>query len=181
MSSTTGMGGINISAAVAAAAGAGSAPAATMPDTKPKREAKAADKRGWWWGTGRRKTAVARVRLRPATDPAKATITLKGKIGKNKTVEQYFAEIRDRVDAVQALKVTGMEGRFEIAVQLHGGGFMGQAQAMRLGVARALLGYDPSLHGALREHGLLTRDSREVERKKYGKAGARRRFQFSKR
>ncbi|CAG0963177.1 30S ribosomal protein S9 [Phycisphaerales bacterium] len=147
--------------------------------TRPVKVAKPADKRGWWWGTGRRKTAVARIRIRPATGPA--TFVVIGKTGKKKTPEVYFAEDRDRNDCYAAFKATNMEGKFEVVAVCHGGGFMGQAQAIRLGIARALSGYDPTCEAALRQAGFLTRDSREVERKKYGQAGARRRFQFSKR
>ncbi len=144
----------------------------------PRRPAKPADKRGWWWGTGRRKTAVARVRLRPKEG---GSVTIVRNDGKSKTLEEYFTELRDRNDCVAPLKVAGLEGKFEIVVRLQGGGTMGQAQAMRLGVARALVGMDPALHPAMREAGFVSRDAREVERKKYGQAGARRRFQFSKR
>jgi len=154
----------------------GLTPPAT-PAARPPKVAKPADKKGWWWGTGRRKTAVARVRLRPGTP----SFIVLGKNGKDKTPEQFFAEERDRVDCYAALKVANMEGKFQIVARVDGGGFMGQAQAIRLGMARALAGYDPSVERALREAGFLTRDSREVERKKYGQAGARRRFQFSKR
>jgi small subunit ribosomal protein S9 len=161
------------------AAVAGSAPATTEA-VKPSRTAKAADKRGWWWGTGRRKTAVARVRIRPAKGEQTFTIQSMDKKVK-KTVEKFFAELRDRNDCVLPLKVAGLEGKFEIVATVHGGGTMGQAQAIRLGVARAIVGYDPSTYAALRAEGLMTRDAREVERKKYGQAGARRRFQFSKR
>jgi small subunit ribosomal protein S9 len=166
-------------ASAVSAALAGSAVPAAAEAPKPTRQAKSADKRGWWWGTGRRKTAVARVRIRPAKGEGSFTIKSSHKAGK--TIEKFFAEIRDRNDCVFPLKVAGMEGRFEIVATVHGGGTMGQAQAVRLGVARALIGYDPSVYAALRAEGLLTRDAREVERKKYGQAGARRRFQFSKR
>ncbi|MDX2146526.1 MAG: 30S ribosomal protein S9 [Planctomycetota bacterium] len=141
---------------------------------------KPADKHGWWWGTGRRKTAVARVRIRPAKEgEGKIVVLLEGDA--TKTIEQYFTEEQDRVDAVLALRITNLMGKFDVLIRSHGGGHMGQAQAMRLAIARALNDYDPGLDQALREAGLLTRDSREVERKKYGQAGARRRFQFSKR
>lgn len=147
---------------------------------RPLRDPKPADRHGWWWGTGRRKTAVARVRLRPAqSENAKFVVQLDG--GKTKAVEEYFTEERDRNDCYAPLKLTDTFGKFEVIVRAHGGGFMGQAGAVRLGVARALVGYDPSLESALRDAGYLTRDAREVERKKYGQAGARRRFQFSKR
>ena len=158
-------------------------PAAPKPlnpeNVRKPRAAKPADKRGWWWGTGRRKSAVARIRIRPAK--GEATFNIRSAHRGNKTIKNYFAEERDQNDCVIALKIAGVEGKFEIVAQVHGGGKMGQAQAIRLGVARALIVYDPSLHPALREQGFLTRDAREVERKKYGQAGARRRFQFSKR
>ncbi len=163
-----------------------SAPAAAPPPPpapKPERKLRPAlphDKRGWWWGTGRRKSAVARIRLRPAKE-GEAKVALRGTANKFRTVEEYFAEERDRNDCFAPLKVTNTFGKVEVRGQLHGGGFMGQAGAVRLGIARALRNYDPSLEGVLREHGMLTRDAREVERKKYGQAGARRRFQFSKR
>lgn len=161
-----------------------SSPAATTVSPaqveRPQREARKADAKGWWWGTGRRKTAVARVRLRPAKDKANF-IVRSDHNEKIKTVEQYFSLERDRNDAVAPLRLTNTLERLEVQVRCHGGGYMGQAGAVKLGVARALLGYDPSLEPILREHGLLTRDARKVERKKYGQAGARRRFQFSKR
>lgn len=135
------------------------------------------DRNGWWWGTGRRKTAVARVRIKPGKGEFHITCTRK----KTKQINEYFSEIRDRNDCVAPLKVSGLEGKFDIFCRCNGGGFMGQAQAIRLGIARALKGYDPTLEAGLRDAGFLTRDPREVERKKYGQAGARRRFQFSKR
>jgi small subunit ribosomal protein S9 len=139
-------------------------------------------KAGWWWGVGRRKTAVARVRLKPhkaGAEEAKVLIQINAK--KFKAVAEYFAEERDRADAVAPLKVTGNLGKFDVFVRVAGGGFMGQAGAIKLGIARALRDFDPTVDGALRDNGLLTRDSRDVERKKYGRAGARRSFQFSKR
>ncbi len=178
----TGLGGLTLGSAPAAPAAAPAAPAA-----KPVRAAKPADKKGWWWGTGRRKSAVARLRMRPTTGQATIIIEKDGpKNGKKstkirKTVEQYFAEERDRSDVVAPLKIANMEGRFDIVIRTHGGGFMGQAGAIRLALSRALRDYDPSLDVPLRDAGFLTRDAREVERKKYGQAGARRRFQFSKR
>ncbi|MBA4027942.1 MAG: 30S ribosomal protein S9 [Planctomyces sp.] len=147
-----------------------------MPQPKPA-------KGGWWWGVGRRKRAVARVRIRPvASGPGagKVTIQMNGS-KKTKTVEEYFAEDRDRTDAVSALTATGIGPKLEVFARLNGGGYMGQAQALKLALARALRDYDPTTIPTLREQGLLTRDAREVERKKYGQAGARRRFQFSKR
>lgn len=131
-----------------------------------------AQKFGWWWGTGRRKTAVARVRLRPGNGVF---------LINEREIDNYLSETRDRAAVVAPLKVTNMLGKVDVHVSAHGGGFMGQAGAIMLGVARALKVYDSNLESALRENGLLTRDAREVERKKYGQAGARRRFQFSKR
>lgn len=144
------------------------------------RDPKPADSHGWWWGTGRRKSAVARVRMRSAkSDGAKFVMQITKK--KFKTVEEYFSEDRDRIDCYAPLKATNTLDKFEVYVRAHGGGTMGQAQAVRLGVARALRDYDPTFEDTLREHGFLTRDARRVERKKYGQPGARKRFQFSKR
>ena len=136
-------------------------------------------KSGWWWGTGRRKRAVARVRIRAAKGEGKVMIQCS--TNKTKTVEQYFAEDRDRNNCYAPLKLTGTLGKVEVFARLDGGGFMGQAGALMMGLARALKEYDPALELQLRGSGMLTRDPREVERKKYGQAGARRRFQFSKR
>lgn len=124
------------------------------------------------WGTGRRKKAVARVRIRPGT----------GKILVNKReVEQFFTEIKD-CNAVSApLEAVGMVGSWDIWVKVNGGGRSGQAGAVTLGLARAIAKAMPDLEGALRDHGLLTRDARMKERKKYGQKGARKRFQYSKR
>ncbi len=147
------------------------APIAAAPAAKPA-PAATPDKGGFIWGTGRRKSAVARVRIRPGA----------GKYEVNKRdVKAYFHHVRDQDDAHVALKLTQTEGKVDIFVNLHGGGTTGQAGAVKLGLARALKKYDPSLEPILREHDLLTRDPREVERKKYGQRGARRRFQFSKR
>lgn len=135
------------------------------------------DAQGWWRATGRRKTAVARVRIKPGN--GKVTVQCSRK--KIKTIEEYFTEVRDRNDVYAPLKLTSTFGKFDVIARCDGGGFMGQAQAMRLAIARALKGYDPQFEAVLRDSGFLTRDPREVERKKYGQAGARRRFQFSKR
>jgi len=129
-------------------------------------------KGGFYWGTGRRKTAVARVRIRPGS----------GKFLINdREVDNYFTEERDRKDVRAPLVATGTLGKFDVMVNVKGGGLSGQAGAIVLGVARALREADETLEHILREGGYLTRDSRMVERKKYGQAGARRRFQFSKR
>jgi small subunit ribosomal protein S9 len=130
------------------------------------------DRGGFYWGTGRRKTAVARVRIRPGD----------GKITINKrSVEEYFTELQDRIGVIAPLTATKTESNLDVFVNLKGGGPTGQAGAMLLGISRALKGYDPALEPILRENNFLTRDAREVERKKYGQRGARRRFQFSKR
>jgi small subunit ribosomal protein S9 len=129
-------------------------------------------KYGYWWGTGRRKTSVARVRIRPGS----------GKFVVNKReLEEYFKRDQDRKAAGAALRLVQAENSFDVFVNVRGGGMTGQAGATLLGVARALKTYDENYLGALRDNGLLTRDPRMVERKKPGQAGARRRFQFSKR
>jgi len=129
-------------------------------------------KYGYWWGTGRRKTSVARVRIRPGS----------GKLMVNKReLDDYFKRDQDRKAVVAPLKVVHGERSFDVFVNVRGGGMTGQAGAALLGVARALRSYDENYIGALRDNGLLTRDPRMVERKKPGQAGARRRFQFSKR
>lgn len=127
---------------------------------------------GYWWGTGRRKTSVARVRVRAGN----------GRIMiKNRTVDEYFAEDRDRQRVRAPLAAAEYEGKLDVFVNVKGGGYAGQAGAVVLGIARALKTMDPGLEGALRSGGYLTRDARMVERKKYGQRGARRSFQFSKR
>ncbi|NLX24089.1 MAG: 30S ribosomal protein S9 [Phycisphaerae bacterium] len=129
-------------------------------------------KKHYFWGTGRRKTAVARVRLRAGS----------GKFEINKrSLEQYFSEDKDRQDAVAPLKATETLGKVDVFVNVAGGGYSGQAGAIVLGVARALKTANAEYEDALRNGGYLTRDSRMVERKKPGRAGARRSFQFSKR
>lgn len=130
------------------------------------------DKSGWIWGTGRRKSAVARVRLRDGA----------GKIEINgRPVENFFTEARHRGDVVAPLMVTQMTQKVDVFINLTGGGFSGQAGAALLGIARALKKLNPEFDHVLRDNGFLTRDSREVERKKYGQKKARKRFQFSKR
>ena len=130
------------------------------------------DRGGFYWGTGRRKCAVARVRIRPGD----GKFTINGR-----EIDKYFTEDRDRNDAVAPMKATKTEGSLDVFVNLKGGGFMGQAGAVLLGLSRALKTYDPTLEQVLRDGDFLTRDAREVERKKYGQRGARRKFQFSKR
>ncbi len=129
-------------------------------------------KNGYWWGTGRRKAAIARVRIRPGD----------GKfIINGREIEQYFTEARDRNDIVEPLNVCKARESIDVFVNVTGGGYMGQAGAIRLGVSRALKIYDTTLEDVLRSENMLTRDPRRVERKKYGQPGARKRFQFSKR
>jgi small subunit ribosomal protein S9 len=122
--------------------------------------------------TGKRKTSVARVFLREGS----GIITINGR-----AFDEYFKGL-DRAATVRApLEVTGSLDKFDVLINVDGGGVSGQIDACRHGLARALNAFDPSNHTALRANGFLTRDSRMVERKKYGQAGARRRFQFSKR
>ena len=145
-------------------------------------EPRPADKHGWWWGVGRRKAAVARVRLRPAADgEGKGSLRFQITRKQYKSLEEYFSSPQERLDALAALDVTGANGKLDVVVRCAGGGPTGQSQAVRLGIARALVGYDPTYEPVLRDVGFLPRDARRVERKKYGQPGARRRFQFSKR
>ena len=122
--------------------------------------------------TGKRKTSVARVFLRDGS----GAITVNGK-----PIEQYFAGLETAVSVRSPLEVTNTAGKFDVLISVTGGGPSGQIDACRHGIAKALTAHDPSNKPALRANGFLTRDSRMVERKKYGQAGARRRFQFSKR
>ncbi len=123
-------------------------------------------------GTGRRKEAVARVRLMPGT----------GKISVNgRPVEEYFTTLTLQTIIRQPLRAVNVEGRFDIVVTTHGGGVSGQAGAVRHGIARALVAGDASRRSGLRKEGFLTRDSRMKERKKYGHKRARKGFQYSKR
>ena len=122
--------------------------------------------------TGRRKTAVARVRLLDGT----GQFTLNGK-----SLDDFFPEPSHRLRIVEPLKLTELEGRYDIAATLEGGGTTGQSDALRLGIARALVEIDPDLRPALKKAGLLRRDDRKVERKKYGLRKARRAPHFTKR
>lgn len=126
----------------------------------------------WTWGLGRRKSAVARVRLKPGTGNF---------IVNGKECDNFFPTIRDRALSKAPLNLLEEGVSYDIFANVHGGGPHGQAGAVQLGVARALKEINPSLFEGLREHGYLTRDSRMKERKKYGRRGARRGFQFSKR
>ena len=123
-------------------------------------------------GTGRRKTSVARVFLRPG----------KGEVRVNgRAFDQYFQTETTRSAVRQALLATEMADKFDVMILAHGGGVAGQAGAARLGIARALVEFNGELRKKLKELGYLTRDARQHERKKYGQKGARKRFQFSKR
>lgn len=146
---------------------------AVAPTPQPVVAAKRVEaKNGYWWGTGRRKTAIARVRIKPG----------EGKfIVNEKPYDKFFTELRDRHAVTEPMEVTKTHGRLDVLVSVEGGGYTGQAGAIRMGLSRALKDYDPTLEPILRDHSMLTRDPREVERKKYGQPGARRRFQFSKR
>ena len=125
-----------------------------------------------YYGTGRRKAAIARVFLRPGN----GRITVNGK-----DFQEYFRGILVGVQALEPLKVTNTAGRYDALITVEGGGPSGQADAIKLGVARALLRVDPNFRPALKQGGYLTRDPRIVERKKYGLKKARRAPQFSKR
>ena len=122
--------------------------------------------------TGRRKESVARVRLQDGS----GQVTLNGK-----PLEAYFATMATRMRVMEPLTLTQTQGRYDIEATLHGGGTTGQADALRLGISRALIGLDPELRPALKKAGMLTRDSRVVERKKYGLRKARRAPQYTKR
>lgn len=123
-------------------------------------------------GTGRRKTAVARVFLRPGA----GVITVNGR-----PFEQYFSTDSVRVPVRQPLEAVESLDKFDVLILAHGGGVAGQSQAVRMGIARALIEFNAELRPKLKSLGLLTRDARSRERKKYGQKGARKRFQFSKR
>lgn len=123
--------------------------------------------------TGRRKTSTAQVRL---LTPGTGRITIN-----KRSFEEYFPIAINRQEAAKALAVTNYDGKFDVSVTVRGGGKSGQTGAVQLGIARALVEYDEELRSPLRQSGLMTRDPRMVERKKYGQKKARKRFQFSKR
>jgi small subunit ribosomal protein S9 len=141
------------------------APAATLRE-------KEVDAQGRSYATGRRKDAVARVWLKPGT----GKITVNGR-----DQEVYFARPTLRLVINQPFTVTERTGQYDIVATVKGGGLSGQAGAVKHGIAQALSKFEPALRSAVKAEGFLTRDSRTVERKKYGKAKARRSFQFSKR
>ena len=130
------------------------------------------DKLGRSYATGKRKNAVARVWIKPGS----------GKVVVNgKTMAEYFARPVLQMILRQPFTIANVEGQFDVMATVAGGGLSGQAGAVKHGISKALQLYEPSLRGALKAAGFLTRDSRVVERKKYGKAKARKSFQFSKR
>ncbi len=125
-----------------------------------------------YYGTGRRKASIARVFLRPGTGEFRVN---------NRPFEQYFVTEAQRIRARQPLVLTETTGSFNVVATVSGGGVDGQAGAVKMGIARALLAFNPELRGKVKAEGYLTRDPRVKERKKYGQKGARKRFQFSKR
>ncbi len=124
------------------------------------------------YGTGRRKTATARVYLRPGTGQIRVN---------SRSFEDYFRSDVQKMVIRQPLVITESAEKLDVLVRVRGGGATGQAGAVRHGISRALIEFDPALRPKLKAAGFLTRDPREVERKKYGQPGARKRFQFSKR
>ena len=133
---------------------------------------RSADAQGWYWGTGRRKTAVARVRIKGGTGAVEVN---------GKEFAEFFVEERDRQLIMAVLEKTGLKGKVDVKVNACGGGTTGQCGATLLSLGRAVMNFDSTLEPILRENAFLTRDARKVERKKYGQDGARRRYQFSKR
>ncbi|WP_432636451.1 30S ribosomal protein S9 [Albidovulum sp.] len=146
------------------------APAAAAAEEAPR--APVRDSLGRSYATGKRKDAVARVWIKPGT----GKVTVNGK-----EIGVYFARPVLQMILKQPFQVANVEGQFDVYATVAGGGLSGQAGAVKHGISKALQLYEPSLRGALKAAGFLTRDSRVVERKKYGKAKARRSFQFSKR
>ncbi|PWT94215.1 MAG: 30S ribosomal protein S9 [Acidobacteria bacterium] len=125
-----------------------------------------------YYGTGKRKTAVARVYLKPGQGAFQVN---------RRKIEEYFPDEALKIVAKQPLLITETAEKFDVSVYTRGGGIVGQAEAVRLGIARALVRFNAELRKKLKDAGFLTRDSRMKERKKYGQPGARKRFQFSKR
>jgi small subunit ribosomal protein S9 len=126
----------------------------------------------YFWGTGRRKNALARVRVRPGNGEIKIN---------DRTVEDYFPRLVWQSQVLQSLKVASLEGKVDVFIRATGGGLTGQAGAAKMGIARALIKLNPDLRPTLKKEGLLTRDPRMVERKKFGQKGARGKRQYSKR
>jgi small subunit ribosomal protein S9 len=144
------------------------------PQNQAKRKPSAAElgPKDYCWGTGRRKSSVARVRIRPG----------EGKILINKKpLKDFFNRLDHLADVTAPLKTVEREGNYDVWINVNGGGITGQAGAIKMGMARALIVAEPDLFSSMRASGYLTRDGRMKERKKYGQKGARKRFQFSKR
>ncbi len=135
-------------------------------------ESPATGKATWFYGTGRRKESVARVFLKAGT----GQFTVNGR-----TVKSYFPNHAWEHDATEPLKFTSLTDQVDVVVTAKGGGVGGQSGAVRMGLSRAIIKFNPELQPPLRKNGFLTRDSRMKERKKYGQKGARKRFQFTKR
>jgi small subunit ribosomal protein S9 len=125
-----------------------------------------------YYGTGRRKSAIARVFLRPGSGNFKVN---------DKGLETYFVTEQQRVSAVRPLVLTELSSTFDVVTTVKGGGVSAQADAVKMGISRALIEFNAELRKTLKTEGLLSRDARAKERKKYGQKGARKRFQFSKR
>ena len=125
-----------------------------------------------YYGTGRRKSAIARVFLRPGTGEWKVN---------GKAFEEYFVTEQQRASAKRSLALVELSSSFDVITTVKSGGVAAQADAVKLGIARALVEFNPELRKPLKAEGLMTRDARQKERKKYGQKGARKRFQFSKR
>lgn len=125
-----------------------------------------------WYGTGRRKESVARVFI--SSGEGKVTIN-------DRPMDEYFGRETSKMVVFQALEIVEQKGKIDVSVTVVGGGLSGQAGAIRHGISRALIEFNPEFRPVLKKAGLLTRDARAVERKKYGQPGARKRFQFSKR
>jgi small subunit ribosomal protein S9 len=126
----------------------------------------------YFWGTGRRKNALARVRIRPGDGTIKIN---------EREVDEYFPRLVWQTQVMQSLRAVSLEGKVDVFARATGGGLTGQAGAVKLGIARALIKLNPELRPLLKKEGLLTRDSRMVERKKFGQKGARGMRQYSKR
>jgi small subunit ribosomal protein S9 len=148
------------------------AEAAPAVAAKPVSRLKGKQLGGFFWGTGRRKTSVARVRVRPGTGIFMVN---------ERDVKAFFPTVQELFDARAPVASLQAENKWDVFANVMGGGPVGQAGAVRMGLARALCNADETLEQPLRDQGFLTRDSRMKERKKYGQRGARRRFQFSKR
>jgi len=125
-----------------------------------------------YYGTGRRKSAIARVFLRPGSGNFKVN---------EKGLEEYFVTEQQRVSAARPLVLTELKSSFDVVTTVKGGGVSAQADAVKMGISRALIEFNAELRKTLKTEGLLSRDARAKERKKYGQKGARKRFQFSKR